>query len=137
MRVEGKVVGQIGPGLLVLCCAIEGDMERDEEWTAKKIAGLRIFSDADGKMNLDVQQTGGRVLMVSQFTLAGSLEKGYRPSFIKAMRPELAEPSFDRVCRMVGDILGQPVERGIFRVDMKVALVNDGPVTIIIDSRRT
>lgn len=134
--VEGMQVSAIGPGLLVLCCAIEGDADRDIEWTAKKIGGLRIFSDQEGKMNLDVTQAGGQVLMVSQFTLAGTLEKGFRPSFIKAARPEVAEPAFDKVCQMLELQLGQPVQKGRFRTDMKVSLVNDGPVTIILDSRK-
>lgn len=130
------MTGEIGPGLLVLCCAVEGDTDKDLEWIARKVAGLRIFSDAEGKMNLDVRQAGGGILMVSQFTLAGTLEKGFRPSFIQAARPEVAEPAFNRACAMITEILGQPVERGIFRADMKVSLVNDGPVTIILNSQR-
>lgn len=128
VRVEDVVVGEIGPGLLVLVGVAPTDTAADVSWMAAKLSGLRIFPDAEGKLNLDVGEAGGRVLVVSQFTLYGDCAKGRRPSFNGAARPDLAEPLYEALA----DALR--AERGRFGADMKVALVNDGPVTLVIDS---
>lgn len=131
----GNVVGEIGRGLLVFAGAEDGDGEKDVLYLAEKVAGLRIFEDEDGKMNLSVSDTGGAVLLVSQFTLSGDVRHGKRPSFSHAARPEHAEPLIERMkCELEGR--GLEVETGVFRADMQVSLVNDGPVTILIDSRK-
>lgn len=131
VRVEGRVVGQISRGLLVLAAVERGDAEREAFWCARKVADIRVFPDAEGKMNLSVQEIGGAVLAVSQFTLAGELAKGTRPSFTRAARPEAAKPLFEA---FVGEIrrLGPPVETGVFQAMMEVELVNDGPVTLVL-----
>jgi D-tyrosyl-tRNA(Tyr) deacylase len=135
VTVEGQVTGQIGPGLLILA-GIEGDDTiEDATWLTQKLTQMRIFGDAEGKMNLCVKDIGGDLLVVSQFTLHASTKKGNRPSFIRAARPEVAIPLYERFLAMLEAELGKPVARGIFGADMKVALVNDGPVTICIDSR--
>ncbi len=133
VTVDGAVVGQIERGLLVLVGAAEGDAVADADALARKVAGLRVFPDADGKMNLDVQQVGGAVLAVSQFTLLGDCRKGRRPSFVGAARPEVASPLFDRYVEATR-ALGLRCETGIFQADMKVELLNDGPVTLLIDT---
>jgi D-tyrosyl-tRNA(Tyr) deacylase len=133
--VREKTVGAIGPGLLVLAGAEEGDAERDADYLADKVAALRIFEDADEKMNLSVKDVGGAILLVSQFTLLGDARHGKRPSFSHAARPERAEPLIERMRRAL-EAQGIAVETGVFRADMQVRLVNDGPVTILLDSRK-
>ena len=131
---EGYVSG-IGHGLLVLAAFIDEDTVEDLEWTAKKIAGMRIFDDAEGVMNLSVKDVDGEILAVSQFTLYASTVKGNRPSYIKAAKPDVAIPLYEDFLARLEEHLGKPVGKGIFGADMKVSLLNDGPVTIIIDSK--
>lgn len=135
VTIDGRVVSSIGPGLLVLVGVEAGDTEEDMKWLVGKSVGLRIFDDENGVMNRSVQDAGGEILAVSQFTLTASTRKGNRPSYIRAAGHELAVPLYERYCEEVSAALGKPVGRGVFGADMKVALVNDGPVTIIIDSR--
>ncbi len=135
VAIGGETVASIGPGLLVLL-GIEGaDGGEDVAWLAPKIARMRIFGDGEGKMNLPLAETGGGVIVVSQFTLHASTQKGNRPSFIRAARPERSEPLYEDFCRAMEAELGHPVGRGRFGADMQVALVNDGPVTIVVDTR--
>lgn len=132
VTVDNAIVGEIGPGLLVLLAAGEGDTANEARWLAHKTANLRIFSDAEGKMNLSVQAIGGSVLVVSQFTLYGDVKRGFRPSFVKAAPPETAEA----LVNVFVDALRAadvPVATGVFRAHMTVSLVNDGPVTIILE----
>lgn len=135
VEVGGEQVSGIGRGLLVLVCVETGDQESDMEWLTKKIAGLRIFEDESGVMNLDVTAVGGEILAVSQFTLVAGTRKGNRPSYIRAAVPQEAVPMYEEFCRRLESLTGRPVGRGRFGADMKVSLINDGPVTIIIDSR--
>lgn len=125
----------IGKGLLVLAAFIDEDTDEDIEWTAKKIAAMRIFDDADGVMNLSVKDVGGEVLAVSQFTLYASTVKGNRPSYVKAAKPDVAIPLYEKFLVRLEEHLRQEVGKGIFGADMKVSLLNDGPVTIIVDSK--
>jgi D-tyrosyl-tRNA(Tyr) deacylase len=134
VTVEGQVTGEIGRGLLLLAGFTEGDAEDALAWMADKVVGLRIFPDDAGKMNRSVRETGGGVLAVSQFTLMGDASKGRRPEFTRASRPEVAEPLYDRYCRRVAELGVAAVGRGVFRAHMEVELVNDGPVTIWIES---
>jgi D-tyrosyl-tRNA(Tyr) deacylase len=134
VTVDGVVVGRIERGLLVLVGVRTDDTAADLEYAVQKCAHLRVFEDEEGKMNRSALESGGAVLAVSQFTLYGDVSHGRRPSFIDAARPEQAEPMYEAFCSGLGR-LGLPVERGIFGADMKVALVNDGPVTILVDSR--
>jgi D-tyrosyl-tRNA(Tyr) deacylase len=134
VRVEGRVTGEIGPGLLVLLAVAEGDSEKQADWLAEKTANLRIFPDDAGKMNRSVLDTRGGVLAVSQFTLLGDASKGRRPEFTRAARPEVAEPLYDRYCRRVAELGVAAVGRGVFRAHMEVELVNDGPVTILLET---
>lgn len=135
VTVAGEVVGQIGKGLLVLLGVEEGDGQDEVVYMAQKIAGLRVFEDADGKMNLGLAEVGGAMLVVSQFTLLGDCRKGRRPSFIQAARPELADELYRAFC---AEVRGQGIEvqTGRFQAHMDVELVNDGPVTLLIDSRK-
>ncbi|MFD0895699.1 D-tyrosyl-tRNA(Tyr) deacylase [Luteolibacter ambystomatis] len=135
VRVDGHLVSHCGPGLLVLLGIEDGDGEEDAVWLAAKITAMRIFGDEEGKMNRSVIDCGGNLIVVSQFTLHASTKKGNRPSFIRAARPEISEPLYEGFCSLVEGHIGKPVGRGIFGADMKVALVNDGPVTIVMDSR--
>lgn len=135
VTIGGETVSRIGKGLLVLVGVENGDTEDDMRWLAGKTTGLRIFDDEAGVMNLSVKDVEGEILAVSQFTLTASTKKGNRPSYIRAAGHELAVPLYERYCEEVSAALGKPVGRGVFGADMKVALVNDGPVTIIIDSR--
>jgi D-tyrosyl-tRNA(Tyr) deacylase len=135
VKVDGEEISRIGVGLLVLLGVAEGDEAGDAAWLAGKIAAMRIFGDAEGKMNLSLRETGGGALVISQFTLLAATKKGNRPSFIRAARPELAEPLYESFCGMLETELGKPVGRGRFGADMKVALVNDGPVTIVMESK--
>lgn len=133
VTVGGEVVGRIGRGFLVLLGVTAGDGEAEARLLARKIAGLRVFEDADGKMNLALADVGGAVLAVSQFTLYADVRKGRRPSFIAAARPEQAEPLYQQFCRLLS-AEGLDVQQGVFQAEMQVALVNDGPVTIWIDT---
>ena len=135
VTVAGELVGEIGMGYMVLVGAEEGDTEADVIYCADKISGLRVFEDADDKLNLSVKDVGGSVLLVSQFTLLGDARHGRRPSFIRAARPEQAEPLFEKLVQRVSDA-GIPVATGRFRTHMEVSLVNDGPVTILLDSKK-
>lgn len=131
--VDGEVVGEIGPGLVVLAAVEKGDTEDDMRRAAKKIRELRIFSDENGKMNRDVGEAGGAILAISQFTLAGSIERGRRPGFDDAEEPGRAEQMFDLFCRALEET-GVTVARGRFRAYMLVELVNDGPVTFVYET---
>jgi len=126
---------RIGMGLMVLAAFIDEDTREDLQWTARKIAAMRIFDDAEGVMNLSVRDVDGEVLVVSQFTLYASTVKGNRPSYIKAAKPDVAIPLYEDFLRILEEELGKSVKKGIFGADMKVGLVNDGPVTIIVDSK--
>lgn len=126
---------RIGMGLMVLAAFIDEDTREDLQWTARKIAAMRIFDDAEGIMNLSVRDVDGEVLVVSQFTLYASTVKGNRPSYIKAAKPDVAIPLYEDFLRILEEELGKSVKKGIFGTDMKVGLVNDGPVTIIVDSK--
>ena len=134
VEVEGRVVAAIGAGLLLLVGVEERDGDADIAWLTGKIARLRIFDDETGVMNRSVVETGGEVLAVSQFTLFASVKKGNRPSWSRAARPEISQPLFDRFVRELGSEVGKNVPTGVFGADMQVALVNDGPVTLILDS---
>ncbi len=125
----------IGQGLLVLAAFIDEDTDEDLEWMVRKIAAMRIFDDADGVMNLSVKDVCGEILAVSQFTLYASTVKGNRPSYIKAAKPDVAIPLYEKFLALLEEALGDKVGKGIFGADMKVTLVNDGPVTIIVDSK--
>ncbi|MEO1497788.1 MAG: D-aminoacyl-tRNA deacylase [Planctomycetota bacterium] len=133
VRVGGEVVGAIGPGLMVLLGVADGDGEREAAWMADKLVGLRVFDDDEGKMNHSLTDTGGAMLVVSQFTLLADCRKGKRPSYVGAARPETAEPLYERLVAAVRD-LGVTVATGRFRTDMAVSLINDGPVTLVIES---
>ena len=135
VSISGTVTAAIGEGLLVLLGVCEEDGAEDIEWLVKKTVGLRVFDDAAGVMNIDVRDAGGDVLVVSQFTLMASTKKGNRPSYIRAARPEVAIPLYERFCAALSAALGKPVPTGTFGADMQVALVNDGPVTICIDTK--
>ena len=132
--IAGKRVAEIGPGLMVLVGVENGDTEEDARWLAAKTAALRIFDDEAGVMNRSVVEAGGGLLAVSQFTLTASTRKGNRPSYIRAAGHELAVPMYERYCELLSEAAGRPVARGVFGADMQVSLINDGPVTIIIDS---
>lgn len=134
--IEGKTVGQIEQGLLVLLGITHEDTDDDVQWLAKKLLGLRIFSDDEGKMNLSVVDVKGGILVVSQFTLFANTKKGNRPSYIRSSPPETAIPLYERFIEVVRFQFSGPVESGEFGGDMQVNLVNDGPVTIIIDSKQ-
>ena len=133
VTVNGERVSQVGPGLLVLLGVGKGDTEADVPWMVEKLATLRIFEDAGGKMNLSLEDTSPQLIVVSQFTLYGDARKGRRPSFIDAMEPAGAKALYERVCEVLR-ARGLTVGTGIFAADMKVALVNDGPVTILLES---
>lgn len=135
VAVDGVVKGSIGRGLMVLVGVENDDTIDDAKWLAQKTVALRIFDDENGVMNKSVVDIEGNILAVSQFTLTASTRKGNRPSYIRAARHELATSLYDEYCRLVGEQIGHPVERGVFGAHMIVSLVNDGPVTIIIDSR--
>ena len=135
VTIEKQVVAQIGQGLMVLVGIETADTGEDVDWLVGKIVQMRIFEDAEGKMNLSVKDVAGDVLVVSQFTLHAGTKKGNRPSFIRAARPEAAIPLYELFLARLEAEMGRPVPRGIFAADMKVALINDGPVTILIDSK--
>lgn len=135
VTIEGKTSGQIGVGLLVLAGWEETDAEEDLAWIAGKIARLRIFNDEQGLMNLSVQDVKGDILLVSQFTLYASTKKGNRSSFIRSAKPDIAIPLYERFKALLAQELGKEIQTGEFGADMKVSLLNDGPVTIFIDSK--
>ncbi|WP_066434311.1 D-aminoacyl-tRNA deacylase [Chryseobacterium sp. CCH4-E10] len=133
VKVDGNIVGEIGKGLMLLVGVDENDTEADADWLVQKILNLRIFGDEDGKLNLSVQDIKGEILCISQFTLIADYKKGNRPSFIKAAKPDIAIPLFDYFKEEISKS-GLKTESGIFGADMKVSLINDGPVTIVMDS---
>ncbi len=133
VSIDGEVVGRIGPGLLLLVGFTEGDDEEKLRWMADKVIGLRVFNDPDGKMNLSLAEMNGSVLAVSQFTLYGDTRKGRRPSFIKAAVPDVAIPLYDRFLELLRQRAPGPVESGEFGAMMDVELVNDGPVTLVLE----
>lgn len=134
VSVDGKTVGQCKKGYMILFCACENDTEEEIELLAKKVVALRIFEDENGKMNRSILDERGEVLAISQFTLAADLKKGNRPSFVHAMNPKTASAFYDRFCERLSAEGVSSVEKGIFGADMQVSLVNDGPVTIIMDT---
>lgn len=136
VKIEGHLKGRIGPGMLILAGFEDEDSREDLEWMVRKIANLRIFDDDQGVMNLSVSQVSGRLLVVSQFTLHASTRKGNRPSYIKAADPAIAVPLYESFCMQLQTYTGIEVETGIFGAHMEVQLINDGPVTIIIDSKK-
>jgi D-tyrosyl-tRNA(Tyr) deacylase len=133
--VDEKVVGSIKNGLLVLLGIEDADTQEDINWLSGKIVGLRLFDDSDGVMNVSVKDIGGDILLVSQFTLMASTKKGNRPSYIKASKPPVAIPLYEQMITTLSNELGKAVQTGIFGADMKVSLINNGPVTITIDSK--
>ncbi|MFM1852725.1 MAG: hypothetical protein RL164_42 [Bacteroidota bacterium] len=135
VKIDGTIVGEISKGLLILLGIAQEDTEQDALYLIQKLINLRIFSDADGKMNLSVQDCGGELLVVSQFTLYADTKKGNRPSYIRAARPEQAIPLYEFFLQELQKQFQGPIQTGQFGADMKVSLINDGPVTIIIDSR--
>jgi len=135
VTIEGKVEGAIGEGLLLLAGIAPDDTEEDLQWLSRKTVQLRIFNDEAGKMNKSLQDVNGNILLISQFTLQASTKKGNRPSYTGAAPPEIAIPLYERFKQILSTDLGKPIQTGIFGADMKVSLLNDGPVTIIIDSK--
>lgn len=135
VAIDGSIKGQIDKGLLVLCGFVDDDTDDDLQWTAAKIAGLRIFNDPNGVMNLSLADVGGELLVVSQFTLHAMTKKGNRPSYIMAAKPDVAKPMYEKFVQKLHEITGKEIQTGEFGADMKVSLLNDGPVTIIIDSK--
>ena len=135
VTIDGQVKSKIGKGLLILVGIEDRDTQEDIEWLAKKITNLRIFDDENGVMNRSCIEVEGEILVVSQFTLQASTKKGNRPSYIKASKPDVAIPMYEAFCEEDGRQLGKPVQTGNFGADMKVELLNDGPVTLLIDSQ--
>lgn len=136
VAVEGKIIGEIGLGFMILLGIEQTDTQEDLHWLVKKIVAMRVFGDENGLMNKSIGEVDGRLLVISQFTLHASTKKGNRPSFISAARPEQAIPLYEQFIRELELETNKPVEHGIFGADMKVSLVNDGPVTIIMDSKQ-
>ncbi len=135
LKINNEVYSQIGPGLLVLLGIEEADTLEDIDWLTSKLGTLRIFGDEEGKLNLDVNQINGEVMVVSQFTLFASTKKGNRPSFLRSAKPDSAIPLYENFIKKLGTLITKPIQAGQFGADMKIELVNDGPVTIIIDSK--
>lgn len=135
VTVETDITGAIGQGLLVLVGIEDADTDEDIQWLSNKIVNLRIFNDAAGVMNLGIKEINGDILLVSQFTLHANTKKGNRPSYIKASKPDMAIPIYEKMIRQLEADLGKKIQTGIFGADMKVRLLNDGPVTILIDSK--
>ncbi len=133
--VEERTVGRIGRGLLVFLGVGQGDSADDAAWLARKVPQIRIFEDAEGRMNRSVQEIGGEVMVISQFTLFGNLRKGTRPSFNRAALPDLAVPLYEQFTADLEGVLGRPVARGVFGAHMDIAAHNDGPVTLVLDTR--
>lgn len=136
VTVDGTVTGSIDKGLNVLIGVEEGDTEKDAKYIAGKVCGLRIFEDEDDKMNLSVMDVGGKILAISQFTLLGDVRKGKRPSFTQAAPPDTANQLYERTCQFMKEE-GVQVEKGVFQAHMEVKIINDGPVTILLDSRKS
>ncbi len=135
VTIEGKMTARIGPGLLVLLGIEDADAEQDIEWLSAKIVQMRIFDDAEGVMNLSLKDIGGELLLVSQFTLHASTKKGNRPSYIRASKAPVAIPLYEKMIAQLSHDLGKPIQTGVFGADMKVELLNDGPVSIWLDTR--
>jgi D-tyrosyl-tRNA(Tyr) deacylase len=135
VQIENKIQAQIGKGLLVLVGMEDADNDEDIAWLSSKIINLRIFNDTEGVMNVSVRDDGGEIIVVSQFTLHASTKKGNRPSYLKASKPEIAIPLYEKFKKALERELGKPIQSGIFGADMKVRLLNDGPVTILIDTK--
>jgi D-tyrosyl-tRNA(Tyr) deacylase len=135
VTINGKVNGRIGMGLLVLLGIEDADGKEDIQWLSNKIVNLRIFNDDEGVMNRSVMEVEGNILLVSQFTLHASTKKGNRPSYIKASKPDVAIPLYEKMMHQLETDLGKKIQTGIFGADMKVELLNDGPVTIVIDTK--
>ena len=135
VKVEGKICGKIGHGLLIFVGIEESDSNDDIEWLCKKIVNMRIFDDENGIMNKSIIDIDGNILAISQFTLMAQTKKGNRPSYIRAAKPEISKPLYNEFCKKLSLELGKTVERGIFGADMKVSLLNNGPVTIIMDTK--
>lgn len=135
VSVENRIVGQIDQGVMILLGVEDADDQEDIEWLTRKVANLRIFNDDEGVMNRSLLDAGGQALVVSQFTLHASTKKGNRPSYIKAAKPDIAVPRYEEFVAALSDTLGKPVPTGKFGADMQVSLTNDGPVTIIIDTK--
>lgn len=134
-RVDGNITGQIGIGFMVLLGVEDADTDEDLQWLAQKITGLRVFGDENGLMNKALADIGGEILLISQFTLFAQTKKGNRPSFIRAAKPDKAVPMYEQMIKTLEIITGKKIATGIFGADMKVSLVNDGPVTITIDTK--
>lgn len=135
VKIDGKIKSQIGVGLMILLGIEEADTQEDMDWLSKKIVNLRIFPDENGVMNRSVMEVGGDILLISQFTLHASTKKGNRPSYIKAAKPDIAVPMYEKMIATLETELGKSIGTGEFGADMKVSLVNDGPVTIVMDSK--
>ncbi len=135
VTIKGSIHGQVGSGLLVLLGIEDADNDTDITWLSNKIVNLRLFDDEDGVMNRSVKEVNGGILLVSQFTLHASTKKGNRPSYIRASKPPVAIPLYEAMIRRLNEDLGKPIQTGIFGADMKVELLNDGPVTVVIDSK--
>ena len=135
VTIEGQVVSEIASGLLVLLGIMDSDTTEDIQWLSNKLTNLRIFNDADGVMNTSLKDSNGSAIVVSQFTLYAQTKKGNRPSYIKAAKPEIAKPLYEQFIKQFEADLGQVIQTGAFGADMKVALLNDGPVTIVMDSK--
>lgn len=135
VTIEGKVISLINNGLLLFVGITEDDTQEDIQWLTKKVANIRLFDDENGIMNLSVMDVDGEILAVSQFTLMASTKKGNRPSYIKAAKPEISVPLYEQFCTEMELAVNKPIKRGVFGADMKVELLNDGPVTIFIDSK--
>lgn len=135
VSISGKVKSSIGKGFLILMGVEESDTESDAEWLVRKVVGLRVFDDENGVMNLNIGQVGGDILVVSQFTLFASTRKGNRPSWLRAARHDISVPLYEFFCRRIEEETGRTIGTGEFGADMKVELVNDGPVTICIDTK--
>jgi D-tyrosyl-tRNA(Tyr) deacylase len=135
VKIDGAIYSEIQKGFLVLVGVEELDTKEDAEWLCNKLVGLRIFGDADDKMNLSLQDINGNILLVSQFTLFASTKKGNRPSFIKSAKPEIAIPLYEYCIQQLSQLISKPIKTGQFGADMKVSLINDGPVTILMDSK--
>jgi D-aminoacyl-tRNA deacylase len=135
VEIDAKIHGEIEKGILVFAGFEDADNTEDIVWISNKICNLRIFNDSDGVMNVSIKEDGGGILLISQFTLHASTKKGNRPSYIKASKPEIAIPLYEQLIKQIETDLGKKIQTGIFGADMKVELVNDGPVTIIIDTK--
>ena len=135
VKINGIIKGQIQRGFLVLLGITHTDTQEDIEWLSKKIIGIRIFSDGEGKMNVDLISVNGNILLISQFTLHSSTKKGNRPSFMEAAKPEIAVPLYKKMIFQLEKDIGKTIQTGEFGTDMKISLINDGPVTIILDSK--